>query len=202
MQIMDARLTAKLYLKSRLWYSVTSPLRKLSSRPTQTVRDKRDVSSLLPKLPILHNLPHRPGTYNQKFSTFCRLGYNPEPWEEIYSTSPIDPNEPTFGKILIANRGEIACRIIRTAKKMGIKTVAVYSVADAGSLFVKMADESVNIGPPAAKESYLVMEKVNGKMFKFRSKWVLARAHTEKLGSHFRLNMFKYFNNLCQFTRL
>ena len=94
------------------------------------------------------------------FSTFCRLGYNPEPWEEIYTAAPIDPNEPTFGKILIANRGEIACRIIRTAKKMGIKTVAVHSIADAGSLFVKMADESVNIGPPAARESYLVMEKV------------------------------------------
>ena len=105
---------------------------------------------------------HLPLLWNDKrgFSSFCRLGYTPEPWEEIYTTNPIDPNEPTFGKILIANRGEIACRIIRTAKKMGIKTVAVYSIADAGSLFVKMADESINIGPPAARESYLVMEKV------------------------------------------
>jgi len=84
-----------------------------------------------------------------------------EPWEkEIYTTAPIDKNEPTFGKILIANRGEIACRIIRTCKKMGIKTVAVHSVADANSLFVKMADESVNIGPPPARESYLVMDKI------------------------------------------
>ena len=81
-------------------------------------------------------------------------------WEEMYTAHPIDPSEPTFGKILIANRGEIACRVIRTAKKMGIKTVAVYSEADARSLFVKMADEAILIGPPAARESYLVMEKI------------------------------------------
>ena len=86
--------------------------------------------------------------------------HKPEPWEEIYTAAPIDFNEPTFGKILVANRGEIACRIIRTARKMGIKTVAVHSVADANSLFVKMADESVNIGPPAARESYLVVDKI------------------------------------------
>ena len=81
-------------------------------------------------------------------------------WEEIYTAHPIDKTEPTFGKILIANRGEIACRVIHTARKMGIKTVAVYSEADARSLFVKMADEAVLIGPPAARESYLVMEKI------------------------------------------
>jgi len=81
-------------------------------------------------------------------------------WEEMYTAHPIDKSEPTFGKILIANRGEIACRVIRTAKKMGIKTVAVYSEADARSLFVKMADEAILIGPPAASESYLVMEKI------------------------------------------
>merc|ERR1712156_1322425 len=81
-------------------------------------------------------------------------------WEEMYTAHPIDKSEPTFGKILIANRGEIACRVIRTAKKMGIKTVAVYSEADARSLFVKMADEAILIGPPAARESYLVMEKI------------------------------------------
>ena len=81
-------------------------------------------------------------------------------WDEIYKAHPIDASEPTFGKILIANRGEIACRVIRTAKKMGIKTVAVYSEADARSLFVKMADEAVLIGPPPARESYLVMEKI------------------------------------------
>ena len=54
-----------------------------------------------------------------------------------------------FEKILIANRGEIACRVIKTAKKMGIKTVAVYSDADKEALHVQMADEAVHIGPPA-----------------------------------------------------
>ncbi|CAM9683080.1 unnamed protein product, partial [Heterosigma akashiwo] len=63
--------------------------------------------------------------------------------------------EPPFEKILIANRGEIACRVIQTAKKMGIKTVAVYSDADAMAKHVQMADEGVNIGPPPSRESYL-----------------------------------------------
>ncbi|MEO1612901.1 MAG: biotin carboxylase N-terminal domain-containing protein, partial [Pseudomonadota bacterium] len=53
-----------------------------------------------------------------------------------------------FKKILIANRGEIACRVIKTARKMGIQTVAVYSDADRNALHVKMADEAVHIGPP------------------------------------------------------
>ena len=65
-----------------------------------------------------------------------------------------------FKKILIANRGEIACRVIKTARKMGIQTVAVYSEADKDALFVEMADESVCIGPPPSKESYLVMDKI------------------------------------------
>jgi len=65
-----------------------------------------------------------------------------------------------FKKILIANRGEIACRVIRTAQKMGIKTVAVYSDADARSPHVRMADEAVHIGPSPAGESYLVAEKI------------------------------------------
>src|SRR4026209_2601051 len=62
--------------------------------------------------------------------------------------------------LLIANRGEIACRVIRTARQMGIRTVAVYSDADAKALHVRMADEAVHIGPSPARESYLVGEKI------------------------------------------
>ena len=65
-----------------------------------------------------------------------------------------------FSKILIANRGEIACRVIKTARRLGIKTVAVYSDADRNARHVAMADEAVHIGPPAARESYLVAEKI------------------------------------------
>ncbi|WP_179400735.1 acetyl/propionyl/methylcrotonyl-CoA carboxylase subunit alpha [Burkholderia guangdongensis] len=65
-----------------------------------------------------------------------------------------------FKKILIANRGEIACRVIKTARAMGIATVAVYSDADANARHVRMADEAVRIGPPAAAESYLVAERI------------------------------------------
>ncbi|MFT6066073.1 MAG: acetyl-CoA carboxylase biotin carboxylase subunit [Paraglaciecola sp.] len=65
-----------------------------------------------------------------------------------------------FKKILIANRGEIALRVIRTCKEMGIKTVAVYSTADAESLHVRFADEAVCIGPPASAESYLKMSNI------------------------------------------
>ena len=65
-----------------------------------------------------------------------------------------------FDKILIANRGEIACRVIKSARKMGIKTVAVYSDADRDALHVKMADESVNIGPPPSAQSYLLKDRI------------------------------------------
>ena len=65
-----------------------------------------------------------------------------------------------FKKILIANRGEIACRVIKTARKMGIKTVAMFSDADRHALHVQMADEAVNIGPPPANQSYIVIDKV------------------------------------------
>src|SRR6187431_3562681 len=65
-----------------------------------------------------------------------------------------------FKRILIANRGEIACRVIKTARRLGIETVAVYSEADRDALHVQMADEAVHIGPPAAAESYLVIERI------------------------------------------
>ena len=65
-----------------------------------------------------------------------------------------------FKKILIANRGEIACRVIKTARRMGIRTVAVYSDADARALHVEMADEKVLIGPPPAAQSYLLIDRI------------------------------------------
>ena len=69
-------------------------------------------------------------------------------------------SDAMFKKMLIANRGEIACRVIKTARKMGIKTVAVYSDADRNALHVKMADEAVHIGPSPANQSYIVIDKI------------------------------------------
>src|SRR3979411_1240011 len=69
-------------------------------------------------------------------------------------------NKHMFKRILIANRGEIACRVIKTARRMGIQTVAVYSAADRDALHVDMADDAVLIGPAAAAESYLVIDKI------------------------------------------
>ncbi|XP_070096523.1 propionyl-CoA carboxylase alpha chain, mitochondrial isoform X6 [Equus przewalskii] len=71
-----------------------------------------------------------------------------------------DSNEKTFDKILIANRGEIACRVIKTCKKMGIKTVAIHSDVDASSVHVKMADEAVCVGPAPTSKSYLNMDAI------------------------------------------
>jgi 3-methylcrotonyl-CoA carboxylase alpha subunit len=65
-----------------------------------------------------------------------------------------------FSSVLIANRGEIACRIARTASRLGMRTIAVYSDADAGALHVRMCDEAHPIGPPPAAESYLVIDKL------------------------------------------
>src|SRR5262245_39347456 len=66
----------------------------------------------------------------------------------------------TITKLLVANRGEIALRVMRTCRAMGIATVAVYSDADAGAPFVRFADEAVRIGPAAARESYLVINQI------------------------------------------
>ncbi|KAJ1116366.1 hypothetical protein NDU88_004581 [Pleurodeles waltl] len=71
-----------------------------------------------------------------------------------------DPSEKTFEKILIANRGEIACRVMRTCKKMGIKTVAVHSDVDSAAVHVKMADEAVCVGPAPTSKSYLNMDAI------------------------------------------
>src|SRR5262245_55881601 len=70
------------------------------------------------------------------------------------------PGDGLFRKILIANRGEIACRIIKTARRMGIATVAVYSDADRDALHVEMADEAIAIGPAPAAQSYLQVERI------------------------------------------
>ncbi|XP_011789232.1 PREDICTED: propionyl-CoA carboxylase alpha chain, mitochondrial isoform X3 [Colobus angolensis palliatus] len=83
-----------------------------------------------------------------------------------------DPNEKTFDKILIANRGEIACRVIKTCKKMGIKTVAIHSDVDASSVHVKMADEAVCVGPAPTSKSYLNVDAIMEAIKKTRAQAV------------------------------
>ena len=79
----------------------------------------------------------------------------------LFSKLTNKPSYPkTFDKILIANRGEISRRVIRTCKDMGVKTVAVYSDADMNSMFVSEADEAYRIGPPPSSDSYLMMDTI------------------------------------------
>lgn len=96
----------------------------------------------------------------QRRQIYVSLPRKQSSWSSIYTTDPIDPHEEKFSKILIANRGEIACRVIRTCKAMGIKTVAVHSDVDSRSLHVKMADEAFCIGPAPTSQSYLRVDAI------------------------------------------
>lgn len=99
-------------------------------------------------------------TTNVGFPTLRTLSLSTRLSQDYYWNDKHDPNESKFEKVLIANRGEIACRVIQSCKRQGIKTVAVYSEADAVSRFVKMADEAVCVGPAASAKSYLNMPAI------------------------------------------
>jgi hypothetical protein len=77
-----------------------------------------------------------------------------------YDSSIFEGLEKPFNKVLIANRGEIACRVIKTCDRLGIRTVAIYSDADAHSKHVRLASEAYNVGPPPSNKSYLNIEKI------------------------------------------
>ncbi|XP_061026542.1 propionyl-CoA carboxylase alpha chain, mitochondrial isoform X1 [Eubalaena glacialis] len=94
----------------------------------------------------LKRVPHYSRRHLVVSRSLCSAGY--------------ESNEKTFDKILVANRGEIACRVIKTCKKMGIKTVAIHSDVDASSVHVKMADEAVCVGPAPTSKSYLNVDAI------------------------------------------
>uniref|UniRef100_A0AAY4E6D6 Propionyl-CoA carboxylase alpha chain, mitochondrial n=1 Tax=Denticeps clupeoides TaxID=299321 RepID=A0AAY4E6D6_9TELE len=98
---------------------------------------------------VLHAVKHA------AFRSRCCIIVSRAQYSTVY-----DHNEKTFDKILIANRGEIACRVMKTCKKMGIKTVAVHSDVDANAVHVKMADEAVCVGPAPTSKSYLNMDAI------------------------------------------
>jgi propionyl-CoA carboxylase alpha chain len=99
--------------------------------------------------------------YNQNFAKLFSTAANEGAYDhELYTLDPIDPKEPKFEKILIANRGEIACRVIKTARAMGIKTVAVHSDVDSNALHVKLADEAVCVGEAPTSKSYLRADRI------------------------------------------
>uniref|UniRef100_A0A667G1M2 Propionyl-CoA carboxylase alpha chain, mitochondrial n=1 Tax=Lynx canadensis TaxID=61383 RepID=A0A667G1M2_LYNCA len=118
----------------------------------------RGIKESTPEIVALYHVPH----YSREHLMVSRSLY----------TAGYDSNEKTFDKILIANRGEIACRVIKTCKKMGIKTVAIHSDVDASSVHVKMADEAVCVGPAPTSKSYLNMDAIMEAIKKTRAQAV------------------------------
>lgn len=103
--------------------------------------------------------------YNTTFSHKEMVVPSLQPFTKSFYSTSTESNssselKPLFSKVIIANRGEIACRIIRTCRKLGIQTVAIYSEADRNSQFVKMADEAYLVGPAESAKSYLNVEKI------------------------------------------
>merc|ERR1719216_348652 len=106
---------------------------------------------IMAQLNVLRNLSRFQPIHRHKFNNFISIQTKHSSSSNLITTTcglRIQTNLPrNFNKILIANRGEIACRIIRTCKQIGVKTVAIYSDADENALFVQMADESYRVGP-------------------------------------------------------